>query len=70
MTYRQRMEISAVIKSLGGPASVAGKLPGVKPNTVAQWASRNTVPARYWHAFVKIPGVKKAGITIDTLSQR
>jgi len=44
--------ISDLIKRFGGAAKMAPEIAEL-PNTIRQWAARNSIPARYWHSIIE-----------------
>lgn len=43
---------SDLIERFGGAAKMA-PLISVPANTIRQWAARDSIPARYWHAIIE-----------------
>jgi len=59
---------SQLIERFGGAAKMAPQI-DVPANTIRQWAARDSIPARYWHAIIE--GAKKQnirGVTAETLA--
>lgn len=60
---------SDLIDQLGGAAAVA-RFAGLKPGTVQQMKSRDSVQPRYWPFLIKLAQQKQvAGVTHDALIQ-
>lgn len=58
-----------VIRRLGGASSVASALGIANPSTVAKWAARQSIPARYWLALLDLAAKRgERGITADVLA--
>ena len=58
-----------VIRRLGGASAVANALGIANPSTVAKWAARQSIPARYWLALLELAAKRgERDITAEALA--
>lgn len=59
--------VSDIINELGGNSAVAREL-GLKPSAVSEMRRRGSIPAKYWHGFIRLAAAKDVrGVDADRL---